>query len=64
MAPFVTAGAAAMTASTGMTPVWPWFAGARNWLSILVHVLFGGVVAWWYKARSLRRDELRTGAAM
>lgn len=48
----------------GMTPVWPWFAGARNWLSILVHVVFGAVVAWWYKARSTPRDELRTSAAV
>lgn len=48
----------------GMTPVWPWFAGARNWLSILIHVVFGAVVAWWYKARSTPRDELRTGAAV
>jgi uncharacterized membrane protein YagU involved in acid resistance len=47
-----------------MTPVWPWFAGARNWLSILIHVLFGAVVAWWYKARSTPRDELRPGAAV
>jgi uncharacterized membrane protein YagU involved in acid resistance len=35
-----------------MTPVWPWFANARNWVSIFVHVVFGAVVAWWYKARA------------
>lgn len=36
----------------GMTPVWPWFANARNWVSIFAHVMFGAVVAWWYKARA------------
>jgi uncharacterized membrane protein YagU involved in acid resistance len=35
-----------------MTPVWPWFADARNWLSILAHVVFGAIVGWWYKARA------------
>jgi hypothetical protein len=35
-----------------MTPVWPWFEGARNWLSIVVHVVFGAIVAWWYKSRA------------
>jgi uncharacterized membrane protein YagU involved in acid resistance len=35
-----------------MTPVWPWFADARNWLSIVAHVVFGAIVGWWYKARA------------
>ncbi len=43
-----------------MTPVWPWFANARNWISIFAHVMFGAVVAWWYKARANRVEE-RTG---
>ena len=40
-----------------MTPVWPWFANARNWVSIFVHIVFGALVAWWYKARANRVDE-------
>lgn len=44
-----------------MTPVWPWFANARNWVSILSHVVFGAVVAWWYTARTSRLREVRTG---
>ncbi len=35
-----------------MTPVWPWFANARNWVSIFAHVMFGVAVAWWYRARA------------
>jgi uncharacterized membrane protein YagU involved in acid resistance len=31
---------------------WPWFAMARNWVSILSHVVFGAIVAWWYKDRA------------
>jgi membrane-bound metal-dependent hydrolase YbcI (DUF457 family) len=34
-----------------MTPVWPWLNGA-NWFSIVVHVVFGALVAWWYKSRA------------
>lgn len=40
-----------------MTPVWPWFANARNWVSIFAHVVFGAVVAWWYKARAHPAEE-------
>jgi uncharacterized membrane protein YagU involved in acid resistance len=36
---------------------WPWFANGRNWVSILSHVVFGAVVAWWYKARADRTEE-------
>jgi uncharacterized membrane protein YagU involved in acid resistance len=43
-----------------MTPVWPWFKGA-NWLSIVVHIVFGALVAWWYKARAHPAEE-RAGA--
>ena len=42
-----------------MTPVWPWFANARNWVSIFVHIVFGALVAWWYKARAKPSDERR-----
>lgn len=36
----------------GMTAIFPWFAMARNWVSIFAHVVFGLVAAWWYKARA------------
>jgi len=29
----------------GMTAVFPWFAMARNWISIFAHVMFGAVAA-------------------
>lgn len=35
----------------------PWFAEARNWLSALVHVLFGGVAGYTYKALRERYEE-------
>jgi uncharacterized membrane protein YagU involved in acid resistance len=31
---------------------WPWFAMGRNWVNVLSHVVFGAIVAWWYKARA------------
>jgi uncharacterized membrane protein YedE/YeeE len=40
-----------------MTPIWPWFANARNWVNIFAHVMFGAAVAWWYKARAHPSDE-------
>lgn len=30
--------------------VFPWFAMARNWMSILAHLAFGGVLGWSYMA--------------
>lgn len=36
----------------GMTAIFPWFAMARNWVSIFAHVVFGLVAAWWYRARA------------
>ncbi|WP_425450131.1 hypothetical protein [Virgifigura deserti] len=30
--------------------LFPWFAEARNWVSILSHIVFGAVLAWAYKA--------------
>ena len=33
----------------GMTAVFPWFAMARNWISIFAHVMFGVVAALSYK---------------
>lgn len=31
-----------------MTGIWPWFANARNWVSIFAHVVFGLAAAWAY----------------
>ncbi|AFZ69301.1 hypothetical protein [Deinococcus peraridilitoris] len=39
----------------GMTAVFPWFAMARNWISIFSHVVFGVIAAWAYQS-SLRRN--------
>jgi hypothetical protein len=36
------------------TAVWPWFAEARNWVSVFVHLVYGGVLAWTYKWLSTR----------
>lgn len=36
---------------------WPWFANGRNWLNIVAHIVFGAIVAWWYKARSHPAEE-------
>lgn len=38
----------------GFTAVFPWFAEARNWVSILVHIAFGVVAAWAYGALRTR----------
>ena len=37
----------------GMTAIFPWFAMARNWVSIFSHIVFGLLAAWIYKARSI-----------
>lgn len=34
----------------GFTALFPWFAMARNWVSILSHAVFGLVTAWAYEA--------------
>ncbi len=36
---------------------WPWFANGRNWVNILSHIVFGAIVAWWYKARAHPAEE-------
>lgn len=36
----------------GMTALFPWFAMARNWVSIFAHVVFGLVAAWVYVRRA------------
>lgn len=32
----------------GFTAIFPWFAMARNWVSITAHIIFGAVAAWAY----------------
>ncbi len=34
----------------GFTAIFPWFAMARNWISIFSHIVFGAAAAWAYKA--------------
>ena len=44
----------------GFTALFPWFAEARNWMSIVSHMIFGAVGAWAYKGlakREIRREE-------
>lgn len=40
----------------GMTAIFPWFANARGWISIFVHLMFGAVLGWTYAtiARKVR----------
>lgn len=39
-----------------LTAVFPWFAMARNWVSIFAHIVFGLVAAWMY----IRQARVRT----
>lgn len=34
----------------GFTSIFPWFANARNWVQIVIHILFGIVSAWAFKS--------------
>ena len=34
----------------GFTAIWPWFAMARNWISIFAHAMFGLILGWVYHA--------------
>ena len=31
----------------GFTSAFPWFAMARNWITVLAHAIFGLTLAWW-----------------
>lgn len=42
-----------------LTAAFPWFADARNWVSIFAHLVFGGVAAWIYKG--LQRSRVQRG---
>jgi hypothetical protein len=52
----------------GFTLLFPWFAVARDWVTLLTHIVFGIVLAggcWWFaqgdmKARSLRQPDTPT----
>lgn len=39
----------------GLTAFFPWFAMARNWISIFAHISFGIAAAWSYKALAQAR---------
>lgn len=39
------------------TGIWPWFADARNWVSIFAHIMFGVALAWVYQAIAKRKTE-------
>jgi hypothetical protein len=39
----------------GFTALFPWFAMARNWVSIVAHAVFGFAAAWVYEAFARRR---------
>ncbi len=38
----------------GFTAIFPWFEMARNWITILAHLVFGGVLGWWLSGRTTR----------
>lgn len=38
----------------GFTAAFPWFANARNWVTIVSHLVFGGVTAGYYLAAARR----------
>ncbi len=40
----------------GFTAFFPWFADARNWVQIVIHILFGLAAAWSFK--SIYKEEI------
>lgn len=36
----------------GFTAVFPWFEMARNWITVVSHLVFGAVLAWWLGQRA------------
>lgn len=38
----------------GFTLIFPWFAEARDWFTLVAHVVFGGVAAAMYRVMSMR----------
>ena len=41
----------------GFTAIWPWFAKARNFISLFSHVMFGLVLGWACHALAAKRWE-------
>lgn len=33
----------------GFTAIFPWFAMARNWVTVISHIVFGAVIALYYR---------------
>ncbi len=47
-----------------MTGVWPWFANARNWVTIFAHLVFGLVAVWaYFKLRDKNTATEKTATA-
>ena len=44
-----------LVAFYGFTALFPWFAMARNWISVFAHLVFGAVLGWSYYALARRR---------
>ena len=38
-----------------MTEIWPWFAMARNFISLFAHAMFGLVLGWAYHAIAIKK---------
>ncbi len=47
----------------GLTAIWPWFAMARNLITIFAHAMFGLVLGWVYAAMAQHGAEEREPAA-
>lgn len=45
----------------GLTALFPWFAEARNLITVLAHAAFGGVAGYAYRALGVERDVSVTG---
>lgn len=43
----------------GFTALFPWFAMARNWISIVAHLIFGMTAAFAYKKLSLSHQQIQ-----
>lgn len=45
-----------------MTGIFPWFAMARNMITLVSHLVFGGVLGWVYRAMAARRPHHDTAS--
>ena len=48
-----------LVAFYGFTSVFPWFAMARNWMSVVSHLMFGAVLGWTYHKLARSADPAR-----